>query len=448
MIAQNKEDAIRKAAKNGTVMIYGAHLIAVELFRYLKKSNKDLEFAGFAVTAMEGNPTELEGERVTVLHSCQAAKDTIVLIAMPEKYHDEAEAYARRFGYSSFLRVSLEEMSELKGKEILYACKKLKNFRFYLERDKYDASWLNMYDASDPSRQEDHPAKRHYKFPTLYYLDSEAVFREAEKFEFYRDYERIFGSFHDLHALPVYEQPGDLIQNAGRIENILNLYMVFSQWDSGKMVHQRYPSWIYPIQAGSTLSEEKADAFLDETGDTISEKNGIFAEMTAAYWIWKNAKPVKYKGLCHYRRHFVLSEGEILSLKKNGIDVILTTPRYAPGGLKEMFLAETPVKEPVYQNMLKAVEECHIKDRDGFRDYMRESLYCPNNMVIARSEIYDAYCEWIFPILFRMLEIDIETGRGHKKDRHIAYAAELLTSYFFVKDREKYNMAVVDYQFY
>ena len=143
-----------------------------------------------------------------------------------------------------------------------------------------------------------------------------------------------------------------------------------------------------------------------------------------------------------------MSEGEIMSLERNGIDVILTTPRYVPGGLKEMFLAETPVKEPVYQHMIKAVEECHIKDKDGFSNYMRECLYCPNNMVAARSEIYDAYCEWVFPILFRMLEIDKATGYNHTQDRHIAYAAELLTSYFFVKNREKYCMAAVDYKFY
>ena len=447
MIAQNKEDEIKKALKRGTVMIYGAHLTAIELYRYLKKLKKDFEFAGFVVSAMEGNPSELEGERVRDIYSCQAAKDTTVLIAMPEKYHDETEAYARRLGYFSFLRVSLEEMSELKGRELLCSCKKLENPKFNLDRDEYDTSWLNMYDASNLSRQQDHSAKRHYKFPTLYYLDSEAMFREAEKFDFYRDYERVFGCYHNLHALPVYEQPG-VFPNAGKIEKILNIYMVFSQWDSAKMVYQKYPSWIYPVQAGSALSEHRANAFLDEAGDTISEKNGIFAEMTAAYWIWKNAKPVKYKGLCHYRRHFVLSEGEIMSLERNGIDVILTTPRYVPGGLKEMFLAETPVKEPVYQHMIKAVEECHIKDKDGFSDYMRECLYCPNNMVAARSEIYDAYCEWVFPILFRMLEIDKATGYDHTQDRHIAYAAELLTSYFFVKNREKYCMAAVDYKFY
>ena len=78
---------------------------------------------------------------------------------------------------------------------------------------------------------------------------------------------------------------------------------------------------------------------------------------------------------------------------------------------------------------------------------MEQCLYCPNNMVIAKSEIYDAYCEWIFPILFRMEEMDEEKGYGHKGDRHIAYAAEILTSYYFARHKDEYFIAVTDYSF-
>ena len=68
-------------------------------------------------------------------------------------------------------------------------------------------------------------------------------------------------------------------------------------------------------------------------------------------------------------------------------------------------------------------------------------------MVIARDKLYDSYCDWIFPILEGMLEYDIETGYGHERDRHIAYAAELLTSYFFLKKKRGLKLAVTDYKF-
>ena len=47
-----------------------------------------------------------------------------------------------------------------------------------------------------------------------------------------------------------------------------------------------------------------------------------------------------------------------------------------------------------------------------------------------------------------MMEIDQETGYKHETDRHVAYAAELLTSYFFSVHKEEYCVAVTDYKFY
>lgn len=444
------EIKLKKALENGSIMIYGAHLVAVELYRYLKWVCRSFEFAGFAVTTAEGNPKELEGEKVVELQDSQADKDTTVMIAMPEKYHNEVELYARKLGFSSFIRISLEKMSELKGRQLLQEYKRYGNLKFNLYEDECDVSWMNMTDSNlDRWDQPCDLARRHYKFPTLYYLDVETMFREAGKFNFYKDYERVFGAYRNLHALPARDCPSqDIEKNQKKLEEQLRIYMVFSQWDSASIANQEYPFWIYPIQAGSALTEKKVGKYLDEIGDSISEKNSVLAEMTAAYWIWKNAEPVKYKGLCHYRRHFVLTKEVVISLEENGIDVVLTTPRYAPGGIRRMFLAETPVKEPVYQKLIGAIADCHPEDKEAFKEYMEECLYCPNNMVIAKSGIYDAYCEWVFPVLFRMMEMDEESGYGHERDRHIAYAAELLTSWYFARHKDVYCMAVTDYRFY
>ena len=46
-----------------------------------------------------------------------------------------------------------------------------------------------------------------------------------------------------------------------------------------------------------------------------------------------------------------------------------------------------------------------------------------------------------------IFKYDIETGYGHERDRHIAYAAELLTSYFFLKKKRGLKLAVTDYRF-
>lgn len=446
MTGRNIELKLEEALRRGPVLIYGAHLVALELYRYLKFLFNGLEFAGFVVTSAEGNPEELEQEKVIEIQDCQASKDATVMIAMPEKYHDEAEAYARGLGFSNFIRISLEKMSELKGRQILRSYTADQNSKLCLYEDDHDVSWLNMAQHSENSFGESGQARRHYKFPTLYYLDLESVFRKAERFEFYEDYERILGIYRNLHGLPV--KPVSDIDSKDSGKQQLHIYMVFSKWDSAAIARTEYPKWICPIQAGSVFTEKKPGPFLDETGDNISEKNRMLAEMTAAYWIWKNAAPVKYKGLCHYRRHFVITEEEVMALEENGIDAILTTPRYVPGGIRNMFLEETPVKEAVYRAMLEAVWECHPESRESFERYLEECLYYPNNMVIARSEIYDAYCEWVFPVLFQMLEIDQETGYGQETDRHVAYAAELLTSYYFAMHKDEYCVVVTDYKFY
>ena len=436
-------EKLHNAVENNSIIIYGAHLVALELYRYLKSIYSEFHFIGFAVSAAYNNPARLENEYVAEFSAFKTMTDATILIAMPEKYHDEVERGVKASGFDNVIRIGMDEMTRLKKIQLLAKVNERKEIRFRLYEDMYDKSWLNLVDSAANKKYD--PTERHYKFPVLYYMDWKELLHETDKFDFYKEYERIFGAYHNIHTLPVKNRT---FGESAQAEKEINIYMIFSQWDNGNAVQKNFPSWIRPIQAGSILTEKKVGPFLDEAGTNISDMNGTFAEMTAAYWVWKNAKPVKYKGVCHYRRHFILTADEVLLLDINGIDVILTTPRYAPGGIGKMFLAETPVKEPVFKGMLNAVAQYYPEEEEAVRRYMEECLYCPNNMVIARNEIYDAYCDWIFPVLFKIQEIDAENGYGHSEDRHIAYAAELLTSYFFARHKDEYCIAMTDYEFY
>ena len=78
-----------------------------------------------------------------------------------------------------------------------------------------------------------------------------------------------------------------------------------------------------PIQVGHAVSAneldmQKDDQVLGKACDNISRLNGIYCEMTAMYWAWKNIRKIypdlKYVGLCHYRRYFYVKNKSIGNL--------------------------------------------------------------------------------------------------------------------------------------
>lgn len=427
------------------ILIYGAHLVALECARWLIQNGKKDKIVGFAVTKMNGNPNELEGFQVKRLEEYENHCNLQVVIATPQSYHDEIERTLRSKGFDRVLKIGLEDMSKLKGEKILLVQKNYLPQSLVLEEDRTDPSWLNISEQKADTGDADWRKKKgqYYKFPTLFYLDEKTVFREALKFDFCEEYKGVCGEYRNLHSLPSHPIQESSIEET---KKVIRIYMAFSMWDKALTVERQCAPWVEPIQVGSKLSSKMQGAVFDDMGDNISDMNGVFAEMTGAYWVWKNVSDVKYKGLCHYRRHFVISEEEILDLEQNAVDVILTTPRYVPGGIKNMFLAETPVTEQVYKGMLNAISELYPEDKKGFEAYMNSCFYYPNNMVIARNDVYNSYCSWMFHVLYRICEINEEINYGHGNDRHIAYAAEILTSYFFVKNKKEYCIAVTDYE--
>lgn len=439
------ETVLKEMLEAENIIIYGAHLVALECARWIVKHGKRDSIAGFAVTDMDGNPRELLGIPVKKAEEyAHLYQSSTVMIAMPEKFHSEVELYVKSKGADRIVKISLEEMSRLKMKQLLLEQENYPALSFRLTADEMDASWLNMYVKEETDKAlADVKKNRHYKFPTLFHMECERVFQEVLSFDFKGTYEEVCGQYRNVHMILEGKK-----SKAGTeaIENIMKIYSIFSIRDSAKVRKGQYAPWIVPLQAGGIPEDGRYKTLSDAFGDNISDKNSVLAEMTGAYWIWKNAASSKYKGLCHYRRHFDILKEEIEMLESSGVDIVLTTPRYVPGGIKNMFLAETPVKSEVYHSMILAISEVTAEDRKAFEAYMEKTLYYPNNMVVARNSIYNDYCAWLFPILFRMLKIDLETGYGHESDRHIAYAAELLTSYYFIKNKDKYCIAVTDYR--
>ena len=425
-----KIDWDRYAGKR--ILIYGAHLVAVECCRYLVSLGMKRRLLGFAVTWQKDNPSLLEELPVREIQEYAGqAQETLVVIAMSLKFHSAVRERLSGLGFAHVEAVGLEELSQLKGQALIGA---MADDGLELRESANDPTWLDVYSREGVVQ---------FKFPTLFYLGMEKL-KELVLLEAPRTlYQRQLG-----HLLPLCdlheeeESPEDLP------DRDFQIYMAYGLPQSALVKKSCYSPWIKPLLVGAQ-GQGGGSFFRDDAYEgNISCLNPLLAEMTGVHWIWKMAPASLYKGLCHYRRHFLLSGGDIAALGKQEIDVLLTLPRYVPGGIGNMFLAETPVKKPVLKSIFAVLEKNHAEDSNGFKVYLEESFYCPNNMVVARAEIYDGYCQWIFSILLGMLDEDKKTGYGHENDRHIAYAAELLTSYYFLKKMNGLRIAVADYKFY
>lgn len=189
------------------------------------------------------------------------------------------------------------------------------------------------------------------------------------------------------------------------------------------------------IEAGAAKHDRSIPGMLrDDTGDNISEKNDRFCELTALYWAWKNTNS-DYLGLCHYRRYFgqtktgapekrILS-GDTLRNLLQKTDVILPKPRN--------YWIETNYSQYVHAH--------HEQDLILLREILQQRFpeYLPAydqsmarttghrfNMFIMRRDIADAYCAWLFDILFE-LEKRLDISQYDARSRRVfGYVAERL----------------------
>ena len=165
----------------------------------------------------------------------------------------------------------------------------------------------------------------------------------------------------------------------------------------------------YPVQAGREL-HDALEYPGDNTGDHISGKNKNFCELTCLYWAWKNLE-ADYLGLVHYRRHFAgkfsfqkrnrILTGEQLSALLEKYPVIMPEKRnyfiennysqYVHAHNEQDLTVTRSVIEEKYPDYLAAWDRI-MKRTDGYRF----------NMCIMRRDLMDAYCAWLFDILFEV----------------------------------------------
>ena len=188
-----------------------------------------------------------------------------------------------------------------------------------------------------------------------------------------------------------------------------------------------------PIQVGGA-QEDFPGYIRDNTGDNISARNANYCELTALYWIWKNVD-APFKGLVHYRRYFgrrslssrprdILGYEALCGLLKDA-DIVVARPALYHVSAREQLLMDccAPEHFELLRRTVEALCPDYLGDFDAFFAGNRASQY---NMMFCSGQRFDAYCAWLFPILFEMEKgVDL-TGESDYRKRLYGFLSERL----------------------
>lgn len=230
-----------------------------------------------------------------------------------------------------------------------------------------------------------------------------------------------------------------------KIERSVAVYVVRSVFDKPLKKPYELASYEKEIQAGAALTRERLSDNMatDDTGKHISARNKQFCELTALYWIWKNAKE-DIVGMVHYRRHFILPEDWVERMRRNEVDVILPVPLYVAPSVADNYRERHDVSD--WEYMMQYLQENHGAEYSQAEEFFEKNLYSPCNMFIMRKEVLDELCTWLFPILFYVAGYGGEK-KDHYQNRYPGFLSERLMSFYFEKHRNRFKVVYADKNF-
>ena len=221
--------------------------------------------------------------------------------------------------------------------------------------------------------------------------------------------------------------------------------------------HKKYrmpeDSLYLPLHVGAEgKTDEKGDPLdlgyvKDNTGDNISLKNKNYCELTGLYWAWKNLK-ADYIGLAHYRRHFTVRRSrdkwdrpitytELDKLLKKNMVIL---PK------KRNYFIETNYSQYVHahhaidlETTRQIISEQSPEYLEAYDSSMKRTAGHRFNMFIMEKRLFDAYCEWLFGILFELEKrLDI-SGYNANDARVFGFVSERLIDPWLETNKIRYK---------
>lgn len=230
------------------------------------------------------------------------------------------------------------------------------------------------------------------------------------------------------------------------------------------------PKPYLPLLAGAYVYAEKEAQPLpsfvekyqrDDEKENISVLNAYFSELTALYYAYRNLD-VDYVGLVHYRRFFTkkqsfwrkcfskeekilpfMEEKEMLHLLQQGKIILPKKRNYCIESLYNHY-AHT-FDEAHLKKIREVIEKQYPQDLPLFDKVLARSSGYMWNMYVMPKQLSDAYCAWLFPLLFELYEVmDLSTLTPFEK-RLFGRLSELLFNVWLEKQERSIEEVDVYY---
>jgi hypothetical protein len=184
------------------------------------------------------------------------------------------------------------------------------------------------------------------------------------------------------------------------------------------------------------------DKFEDNGRDNINYLNPYINETTALYDIWKNCNE-EVVGLVHYRRLFTYIDNngyfynlpiDIATNIVNQNKIICThyhdlARNTIYSYLKYSFQVSSPHVIKTYDKYINKLESI---DNNIIKYFETNNKFIARNMFVARKEIIDKYCQWLFSFIIPLTEEFImkDLGELSGQERMLGYFVERIFSYW------------------
>lgn len=185
-----------------------------------------------------------------------------------------------------------------------------------------------------------------------------------------------------------------------------------------------------PVAVGASQNGAIEGFARDDEGDSISERNPRYCELTALWWGWRNLD-ADALGLVHYRRHLsgsgergVMTGAEASALLDRAPVILPKRRNYFIESISSHYAhTHEPEHLDALRSAVRSVSPGYLATYDK---QMASTSAHMLNMLVMRHEVLDSYCRWLFDVLF-CAERSIDfTGMTPFQERCMGRLAELL----------------------